>query len=122
MSVVLQVEHLRKEYPGKRPFIAVNDLSFSLKEGEILGLLGPNGSGKTTTIQMLLGTLSCTKGSIRYFGRDFFSHRSESLQQVSFASTYTSLPWTLSLIENLEVFGSLYGFSRTESADRKSVV
>lgn len=115
MSHVLSVDKLKKTYPGKPPVVAVDEISFQLNEGEILGLLGPNGSGKTTTIQMLLGTLASTSGSIYYFNKDFALHRSEVLQKVSFASTYTSLPWILTLAENLEVFGYLYGFNRKES-------
>lgn len=118
MSGILSAQKLKKVYPGKIPFTAINEISFDLKKGEILGLLGPNGSGKTTTIQMLLGTLTSTSGSIHYFGKDFSLHRSEILQHVSFASTYTSLPWILTIEENLEVFGCLYGFSRKESAKR----
>ena len=74
-----------------------------------MGLLGPNGSGKTTTIQMLLGTLSPTSGSIEYFGKDFFTARTSTLQHVSFASTYASLPFVLTVEENLSCFGRLYG-------------
>lgn len=118
MSFALSVSHLKKTYPGHPPFTAIEDLSFFLKEGEILGFLGPNGSGKTTTIQMLLGTLAMTSGVVEYFGKDFNTHRSEILQHVSFASTYTSLPWNLTLQQNLEVFGSLYGFNRRESEKR----
>lgn len=118
MSSAISVNRLTKTYPGKPPFTAVNGISFELRQGEILGLLGPNGSGKTTTIQMLLGTLSTTSGTIAYFGKDFHAHRSEILQSVSYASTYTSLPWLLSIKENLEVLGCLYGFSRKESAKR----
>lgn len=118
MSNVLSARQLKKIYPGKNPFVAIDDISFDLLEGEILGLLGPNGSGKTTTIQMLLGTLAATSGSIFYFGKDFFSNRSELLQHISFASTYTSLPWILTIEENLEVFGCLYGLNRKQSAQR----
>lgn len=118
MSKVLKAQNLRKIYPGNPPFAAIDDVTFELKKGEILGLLGPNGSGKTTTIQMLLGTLAYTGGDIFYFGKNFKTHRSEILQYVSFASTYTSLPWTLTIEENLEVFGCLYGFSRKESAKK----
>lgn len=114
-TAILEANHLRKVYSSTNPVVAVADLTFELHKGEILGLLGPNGSGKTTTIQMLLGTLSTTSGSIRYFGKDFSSHRSEILQKVSFASTYTSLPWTLTIGQNLEVFGYLYGINRRES-------
>lgn len=112
---ILSTKNLRKVYQGTPPLIAVNDISFDLKKGEILGLLGPNGSGKTTTIQMLLGTLTPTSGQIHYFGKDFYSNSSEILQHVSFASTYTSLPWTLTLEENLTVFGYLYGMNKKES-------
>lgn len=118
MPPVLTVDLLRKTYPGKPPFVAVDDISFMLKKGEILGLLGPNGSGKTTTVQMLLGTLTCTRGSISYFGKNFFSHRSEILQSISFASTYTSLPWLLTIMENLVVVGHLYGLSKMETIRR----
>lgn len=116
MALVLSTQNLRKVYPGKKPFLAVQDLSFHLNQGEILGLLGPNGSGKTTTIQMLLGTLTPTSGTVNYFGKEFNAHRSEILQNVSFASTYTSLPWTLTLSQNLEIFGYLYGLDSRQSA------
>lgn len=115
---ILSVKNLRKIYPGNPPFVAVDGISFDLKPGEILGLLGPNGSGKTTTIHMLLGTLTFTEGSITYFGKDFTKHRSDILQHVSFASTYTNMPWILTIAENLEVFGLFYGVSRKESNKR----
>lgn len=110
MIPILTVSDLRKIYP-KATKASVDGISFTLNEGEILGLLGPNGSGKTTTIQMLLGTLSLSGGAIEYFGMDFARHRSEVLQEVTYASAYTSLPWALTLQENLEVFGRLYGWS-----------
>jgi len=115
---VLSVQNLRKVYSGKVPFVAVDDISFDLHRGEILGLLGSNGAGKTTTIQMLLSTLKATSGSIFYFGKDFFTHRSEVLEQVAFASTYVSLPWMLTVEQNLEVFGRLYGLSAEERRKR----
>ena len=117
MSSVLSVQNLRKIYP-KQDRAAVDGISFALKESEILGLLGPNGSGKTTTIQMLLGTLSSTGGSVVYFGKDFATHRSEILQHVAYASAYTSLPWSLTIEENLLVFGRLYGLHSKESVRR----
>ncbi len=118
MSPFLSVKDLRKVYPGKSSRAAVDGISFELNPGEILGFLGPNGSGKTTTIQMLLGTLSISSGSIFYFEKDFKTHRSEILQHLAFASTYASLPWVLSVTENLEVVGRLYGLSPKESRDR----
>jgi ABC-2 type transport system ATP-binding protein len=118
MPNVISVRQLKKEYSGKVPFLAVDEISFDLQEGEILGLLGPNGSGKTTTIQMLLGTLTHTSGSIFYFGKDFSLHRSDVLQHVAFASTYMNLPGILTIEENLEVFGRLYGLSPKESVKK----
>lgn len=117
-NVVVSVKNLKKIYPGKTPFIAVSGISFDLREGEILGLLGSNGAGKTTTIQMLLSTLMPTSGSIEYFQKDFFKHRSEILKQVAFASTYVSLPWMLTVDQNLEVFGRLYGLTKAERKER----
>lgn len=106
MKIAIHVEKLKKTYGD---FVAVDEISFDLREGEILGLLGPNGSGKTTTIQMLLGTLASTSGTIEYFGKSLKRHRSAILQQVSYASTYTSLPHDLTIEENLRVFSYLYG-------------
>jgi ABC-2 type transport system ATP-binding protein len=115
---MLTVEKLTKKFPGKPPMTAVNGISFDLKQGEILGLLGPNGAGKTTTIHMLLGTLTYTSGTILYFGKDFKKNRSDVLQNVSFASTYVNLPWKLTIRQNLQVFGRLYGFSSDEIKKR----
>lgn len=108
MEHSLSIQNLKKVYGKKKPFTAVDSISFDVRPGEILGLLGPNGSGKTTTIQMLLGTLTPTSGSILYFGKDFSKNRSEILQSVSFASTYTSLPYMLTVRENLKCFGLYY--------------
>lgn len=118
MSSILSVKKLIKKFPGKPPTIAVDGISFDLKKGEILGLLGPNGAGKTTTIHMLLGTLTYTSGTILYFGKDFKKNRSDVLQNVAFASTYVNLPWKLTIQQNLEVFGRLYGLSGPEIKKR----
>jgi len=113
---------LRKVYPGKEPFTAVDEISFELKEGEILGLLGPNGAGKTTTIQMLMSTLKPSSGQILYFGKDFVTHRSEILKKVTFASTYVSLPWNLTLKQNLEVFGRLFSLKPRDFRKKRDLL
>lgn len=102
---VLEVKSLTKKFDD---FVAVDNLSFSIKEGEILGLLGPNGAGKTTTIQMLLGVMDPTKGDITYFGKSFKENREEILKSVNFASTYISLPWQFTVLEILDIFARLY--------------
>lgn len=118
MSPILSARNLTKVFGNKKPVTVVNGISLDLFPGEILGFLGPNGSGKTTTIQMLLGTLSYTSGSIHYFGKDFSLFRSEVLQHVTFASTYTSLPHILTVEENLHCCGMLYGLSHKETKKR----
>jgi ABC-2 type transport system ATP-binding protein len=125
MNNVLEVRDLTKQfatgpwyYPYKHNVTAVNGISFSVGKGEILGFLGANGSGKTTTIQMLLGTMIPTSGSISYFGKDFVQHRSASLQRVTFASAYAKLLGRLTILENLTFFGRLYGLTDLEIAER----
>jgi ABC-2 type transport system ATP-binding protein len=103
---VIEVENLTKRFDA---VMAVRDLSFAVRRGEILGLLGPNGAGKTTTIQLLLGLTAPTSGRVRLFGLDIARHRREILQRVNFSSAYVSLPFNLSVRENLEVFARLYG-------------
>jgi len=112
-SQPLQVHNLCKVFSShkrsSRPFTAIDDISFELQPGQILGLLGPNGAGKSTTISMLLGALSPTAGEIRYFGQNFATHTSLVMQQIAFASTYIKMPWRLTIMENLKVYGLLYG-------------
>jgi len=115
---VLTVKNLTKKFKN---FIAVNNISFSLKEGEILGFLGPNGAGKTTTIQMLLGVLTPTAGAIKYFNQDFTKHREEILEQVNFSSTYTKLPWRLTVRENLTFASFLYQINNRRARINKIV-
>lgn len=117
MSHPLVVENLVKIYSSdmwpfkKRYFTAVNNISFSLKEGEILGLLGKNGAGKTTTLQIFLGTLTVTSGKIAYFGKSFFEHKIAILKNIAYASGYDKLPGRLTVQENLDIYGRLYGIS-----------
>ncbi|PIR60308.1 MAG: ABC transporter ATP-binding protein [Candidatus Pacebacteria bacterium CG10_big_fil_rev_8_21_14_0_10_44_54] len=122
MKTSLEINQLRKVYPpekkGGDEFVAVNDISFKLKQGQILGLLGPNGAGKSTTISMLLGVLTPTSGEIRYFGKQFEDHRSEILNQVGFASTYIAMPWRLTVWENLRVYALLFGLEYGEFVKR----
>lgn len=105
MSNAIVARNLTKSFKG---ITAVNDVSITLERGEILGLLGPNGAGKTTTFQMLLGILTPTSGSIQYFDKDLFQHRSEILERVNFSSTYTNLPWNLRVSDNLAFLSRLY--------------
>jgi ABC-2 type transport system ATP-binding protein len=105
----IEVQNLTKRFGT---VTAVDSLSFGVPRGEILGLLGPNGAGKTTTIHMLLGLTRPTEGEIRVFGMDIEEHRREILQRVNFSSAYVSLPFNLTVTENLTVFARLYGVRR----------
>lgn len=118
---VLKVEKLTKIFTsGLWPFqtpkrhLIVNEISFELQKGEILGFLGPNGAGKTTTIQMLLGTLTPTSGKISYFQNDFTKNKIVSLQKIGYASGYERLPSRLTVIDNLDIIGRLYGINQTK--------
>jgi len=101
--------------------MAVNNISFSLKEGEILGLLGPNGAGKTTTIQMLLRVLMPTSGEVKYFNKSLTDNREEILEKVNFSSTYTQLPWLLTVAENLKFISYLYQIKNRSQRIKKII-
>ena len=103
---IVEVRNLTKRFGD---FLAVDNISFDIHEGEILGLLGPNGAGKTTTIHMLLGLITPSSGTINMFGLDLAQHRETILQQVNFSSTYISMPFSLTVEENLKVIARLYG-------------
>src|SRR5918999_1152972 len=105
---VVEVKNLTKRFGD---FTAVDGISFHIGPGEILGLLGPNGAGKTTTIQMLLGLVTPTSGSIRMFDLDLDVHREAILQQINFSSSYVSMPYSLTVEENLWVVAKLYGLT-----------
>lgn len=103
---MLEVKQLKKRF-GE--FEAVKGVSFSIEKGEILGVLGANGAGKTTVINMLLGLITPSEGQITVFGKDLGTHRTEVLRRMNFCSTYTQLPGNLLVWQNLTVFGQLYG-------------
>ena len=105
MNNLVQVKNIKKNY-GKNE--AVKGISFNIKEDEILGLLGPNGSGKTTTIGMLLGLLKPTSGEIFINGQKLEGNRIEILEQINFISPYIELPKKLTVKQNLIVYGKLY--------------
>jgi ABC-2 type transport system ATP-binding protein len=103
---VLSVQNLRKLYNGHP---AVDGISFEVRPREIVGLLGSNGAGKTTTINMILGVLEPTSGTIHIEGLDLSTHRSEALLRTNFAAVYAPLPGNLTVEQNLNIFGRLYG-------------
>ena len=112
MKNLVEVKNIKKNY-GKNE--AVKGISFSIKEDEILGLLGPNGSGKTTTIGMLLGLLKPTSGEIFINGQKLEGNRIEILEQINFISPYIELPKKLTVKQNLVVYGKLYKIKKIDA-------
>jgi ABC-2 type transport system ATP-binding protein len=115
-ETIVEVKNLSKNF-GQ--FTAVDNISFSIKKGEIVGLLGPNGAGKTTTIYMLIGILKPTLGTITIFGKPFEQNRQEILQQMNFSAAYINLPWKMRIWENLYTFGRLYQVKDYETKAKK---
>ena len=99
------VENLSKNYSENK---AVNNINFKISENEIVGLLGPNGCGKTTTIAMILGLLKPSSGKILVDGIDIENNRIELLHKMNFISPYIELPKKLTVKENLIVYSKLY--------------
>ena len=105
MKTPLEVIKLSKYYNNK---IAVKDISFKVKENEIIGILGPNGCGKTTTIGMILGLLKPSSGEVLIDGIEVEKKRVDLLEKLNFISPYIELPKKLTVKQNLEVYGRLY--------------
>ena len=105
MNYPLQIIDLEKKY---NKLIAVKNISFKLNKKEILGILGPNGCGKTTTIGMILGLLKPSNGKILIFGKEIEKKRVEILDKLNFISPYVELPKKLTVKQNLKVYGKLY--------------
>ena len=112
MKNLVEVKNLKKNYGSNN---AVKDISFSIKENEVLGLLGPNGCGKTTTIGMMLGLLKPTYGEIFIDGKKTEESRIEILQKINFISPYVELPKKLTVEQNLIVYGKLYNVAELKN-------
>ena len=103
---VIRVRHLMRRFGD---FIAVNDISFSVRRGEIFGLLGANGAGKTTTFRMLCGLLPASGGELSVAGRDLHVARAEARRHIGYMAQKFSLYGDLSVMQNLRFFASAYG-------------
>lgn len=105
-DVILEARELTREFDGVK---ALDRFSFRLHRGEILGLLGANGAGKTTAMNCLLGLTLPTSGELFAFGKSLHEHKIEILQKANFSSAYVSLPGNLKVWQNLLVFARIYG-------------
>ena len=103
----IEIKNLTKNY---NKFLAVNKINFLIQKNKTIGLLGPNGCGKTTTIGMILGLVTPSSGEIKIENKNISTFkRDEILKRFNFASPYVELPKKLTVRQNLEIYGRLYG-------------
>ena len=121
MNSVIQISHLSKRFNN---FTAVDDLSFSVNEGEVYGFLGQNGAGKSTTIRMMLSLIKPTEGSINIFGLSLEKEREQILSRIGAVVEKPDLYKYLSAYENMKFFSTMCGLSlgRAEIMKQLAVV
>ena len=112
MTNSIEVKNLSKKYKSKN---AVTNINFKISENEIVGLLGPNGCGKTTTIGMILGLLKPTNGQVLINGKSIETNKISLLHKMNFISPYIELPKKLKVKQNLIVYGKLYNVDQLEN-------
>jgi len=105
-GVIIEINNLTKQFKNA---LAVKNISFKMNKGKIIGLLGPNGCGKTTTIGMMLGLIKPTSGTVVINHKNIENNRTSLLEKMNFISPYIELPKKLTVEENLKVYGRLYG-------------
>jgi ABC-2 type transport system ATP-binding protein len=106
VEYAIEISGLTKKFGD---FIAVDHLDLKIYKGEIFGLLGPNGAGKTTTIRMLCGLMAPTEGSIKILGYNIPEQRNEAIRKIGYMAQRFSLYEDLTVYENMEFYGKLYG-------------
>lgn len=106
---IIDAENLTKKFGN---FIAVNDITFNVKQGEIFGFLGANGAGKTTAIKMLCGLLTPTSGKATVAGFNVFKETEKIKKNIGYMSQRFSLYEDLTVAENLEFYGGVYGLRK----------
>tara|TARA_B100000029_G_scaffold196631_1_gene194687 strand:+ start:292 stop:1014 length:723 start_codon:yes stop_codon:yes gene_type:complete len=106
--MTIEIKNLNKQYNN---ILAVKNINFKINKGSIVGLLGPNGCGKTTTIGMILGLIKPTSGTVFINDQNIENEntRTQILEKVNFISPYVELPKKLTIEENLKVYGKMYG-------------
>tara|TARA_B110000196_G_scaffold310712_1_gene313782 strand:+ start:964 stop:1695 length:732 start_codon:yes stop_codon:yes gene_type:complete len=105
-EIAIEIKDLNKKYKNT---LAVKNINFTVNKGSIIGLLGPNGCGKSTTIGMMLGLIKPTSGSVIINNKNIENNRTDLLQKMNFISPYIELPKKLTIEENLQVYGRMYG-------------
>ncbi|GBD88312.1 putative ABC transporter ATP-binding protein YbhF [bacterium BMS3Abin03] len=112
MSIVIKIENLHKSYGDIK---AVNGISMQVNNGEMFGLVGPDGAGKTTTMRMLCGLLSPDEGTASLFGKDIAKNRKETQNKIGYLSQRFSLYGDLSVDENIEFFADIHNVTNFET-------
>jgi len=118
-DAAIDIRGLRKVFGH---LVAVEGLTLSVKRGEVFGLLGPNGSGKTTTIRMLCGLITPTSGTATVAGCDVVKDGEAVRRRLGYMSQKYGLYDDLTVRENIEFYGGIYGLSRKQLADRMRVL
>jgi len=111
--MTIEIKNLSKQFNN---ILAVKNINFNINKGSIVGLLGPNGCGKTTTIGMILGLIKPSSGTVFINGQNIESekNRTKILEKVNFISPYVELPKKLTVEENLKVYGRMYGVNNLQ--------
>ena len=111
--MTIEIKNLNKQYNN---ILAVKNISFKINKGSIVGLLGPNGCGKTTTIGMMLGLIKPTSGTVYINDKNVEreKNRTQILEKMNFISPYVELPKKLTVEENLKVYGKMYGVNNLQ--------
>src|SRR5512146_3197973 len=107
-EAVIQVENLTRRFGD---FVAVDHINFEVQAGEVVGYLGPNGSGKTTTIRMLLGLLAPSDGKATVLGFDAFKQSEQVRARAGYMSQKFAIYDDLTVLENLTFYGGVYGIT-----------
>lgn len=116
---VIHTEGLTRKFGD---FVAVNAITFDVKEGEIFGFLGANGAGKTTAMRILCGLLEPTSGKASVAGYDVYRQNEEIKKHIGYMSQKFSLYENLTVRENIQFFGGIYGLTRKELREKTSVL
>jgi ABC-2 type transport system ATP-binding protein len=119
MEYSIKAEKLTKKF-GK--FIAVNEITFDVKKGEIFGFLGANGAGKSTAMRMLCGLLKPTSGIATVAGFDVYKETEKIKRRIGYMSQKFSLYDDLTIIENIQFYGGIYGLSKKQIIEKSNVL
>ena len=116
MDYAIEIDRLKKNFGDVK---AVQGISFGIRRGEIFGLLGPNGSGKTTTIRMICGVITPTEGTGTVLGYDILRESEAIKQKIGYMSQHFSLYGDLTVNENLDFYGNIFCMERADIEKRK---